>query len=144
MRPKQVITGTMIFNVVGVSQSMLLDSGASDNFVDKNTWETLKQKSIQCVIMKGSNKKLYPYASEKPLEIVGTLMSCCTGSALDVLQVGDVANVSYGFATQWEAEYLKVFGGVGKLTGARIKLNIDEPLAQPLRRTPYQLRDKAK
>ena len=122
---------------------------------------TFKRKNIQCVSTKGSVERVYPYASDKPHDIVDTfactvrymdcsteatlyvisgrgvpLMSCSTGSVLGVLllllilllllQVGDVANVSRGFTTQWETEYPKVLGRVGKLTGTNIKLHTDE------------------
>ncbi|XP_070549262.1 uncharacterized protein [Ptychodera flava] len=49
---------------------MLVDSGATANIVDEDTWKTLKAKKIQCASYK-QNTELYPYASDKPLTVIG-------------------------------------------------------------------------
>ena len=62
--------------VVGgvVVKKVLIDSGASCNIVDKQTWEGLKKQGIQCESRKES-RKLYPYGSTKPLETLGVFKS---------------------------------------------------------------------
>ena len=55
----------------GILVKMVLDSGASTNVIDKHLWSKLKREKIACVSKK-SNKKLYPYGSKQPLEILGT------------------------------------------------------------------------
>ena len=50
----------IVVEIGGVSMKMLIDSGASCNIVDRETWEILKQEKIKC---KGSKnaKKIYAY-----------------------------------------------------------------------------------
>ena len=55
----------------GILVEMVVDSGASTNVIDKHLWSKLKREKIECVSKK-SNKKLYPYGSKQPLEILGT------------------------------------------------------------------------
>ena len=62
------------FNVGGVNLDMLVDSGASVNIVDEETWSRLKEQRIKCTSMK-QTKKLFAYASKEPLNIIGTF-SC--------------------------------------------------------------------
>ena len=56
--------------VEGVSLIMLVDSGATTNVVDENTWEDLKRDSIKCVSRKATSQ-LKAYPSDKPLEVKG-------------------------------------------------------------------------
>ena len=52
---------------------MLADSGAYNNLIDEGTWEQLKAKHIKCTSNAvPQNKRIYAYASDKPLEIKGT------------------------------------------------------------------------
>lgn len=153
----------------GVTTPMMIDSGASTNIVNSETWRKLKQQHINCTTEKNTQKKLYPYASTKSLPVVGTflckttvgkqstnaefvvidglgesLLGCDTAMKLGVLKMGlNVAAISS--EPTWQQKYPQVFSGVGKLKNRQIKLHIDDditPVAQPLRRTPYQLREK--
>ena len=54
----------------GILVEMVVDSEASANVIDKHLWSKLKHKKIECVSKK-SNKKLYPYGSKQPLEVLG-------------------------------------------------------------------------
>ncbi|KAK2549429.1 hypothetical protein P5673_030103 [Acropora cervicornis] len=47
-------------------EGVLVDSGSTCNVIDRETWETLKRKNIKCRSWK-SNRKLYSYGSEEPL-----------------------------------------------------------------------------
>lgn len=68
----EVQSNLLKLSMGGVELEMLVDSGATNNIVDEETWETLKAKKI-----KGKSeaapvcKKLYAYASYKPLPVKG-------------------------------------------------------------------------
>ena len=157
-------------SVGGIPVDMLVDSGASTNVIDKNLWTKLKQEKIECVSKK-SNKKLYPYGSKQPLEVLGTfsaltkvgeteveaefvvidgegeaLLGRETAVQLGVLQLGVPV---YSVRTEEEilCDYKEIFKGVGKLRGYQVKLYVDPEVpavAQPVRRTPFSLREKVK
>ena len=57
--------------VGGCKLNMIIDSGASANVVDKQTWEWLKKNRVKCKSAR-SDKKNYTYASPVPLETIGT------------------------------------------------------------------------
>lgn len=57
-------TERVTFDVGGVNLFMLIESGASNNIVDEDTWEMLKEKKRKCVSSKAVNKPLYPYSSK--------------------------------------------------------------------------------
>ena len=158
-------------DVGNVTLKMLVDSGATSNIVDEATWEKLKLKKVKCesrVAVGG--KKLYAYASDTPLQVKGSFV--CTVSAgtrseeaeflvvqgrgvpllgrktatqLGVLKIGvGVAAVS-DVASTLKLDYPEVFNGIGKLNSSKITLHIDpdvKPVAQPLRRIPFNLRSK--
>lgn len=48
-------TERVTFDVGGVDLLMLIDSGASSNIMDENTWELLKSKNIKCVCTKANH-----------------------------------------------------------------------------------------
>ena len=59
-------------SVDGVKLEMLLDSGATNNIVDEETWEDLKVKKIKCKSEAAPiDRKLYAYASSKLLPVKG-------------------------------------------------------------------------
>ena len=62
----------MVVEIGGVSMKMSIDSGASCNIVNRETWETLKQEKIKCKSSKTA-KKIYAYGSTKPLPVSGTV-----------------------------------------------------------------------
>ena len=146
---------------------MVVDSGASTNVIDKHLWSKLKHE-IECVSKK-SNKKLYPYGSKQPLEVLGTfsaltkvgetvvsaefvvidgdgeaLLGRETAVQLGVLQFGVPV---YLLKSKEEIlhDYKGIFEGVGKLTDFQVKLHVDPKVpavAQPVRRTPFSLRER--
>ena len=157
--------------VGGVRLNVLPDSGANSNIVDENTWETLKSKNVKCVSSASTcNKRIYSYANDKPLSVKGTfkcevkagkgrsqaefivvkgkgvpLIGKKTATNLGMLKVGiDIAMISEE-AEHFRKEFPEVFTGLGQLKDTQVRLHIDPdvpPVAQPLRRTPFQLRDK--
>ena len=156
--------------VGGVVVEMLIDSGASTNVIDKNLWSKLKQDKIKCVSRK-SDKKLYAYGSKQPLNVLGTfsalvrvegkeieaefvvingegaaLLGRETAIQLGVLKLGTrICTVTSSETIM--SDYKEIFEGVGKLKDYQVKLHVNPdvpPVAQPVRRTPFSLRDKVK
>ena len=156
--------------VGGVVVAMLIDSGASTNVIDKNLWLKLKQEKVKCVSKK-SDKKLYAYGSDQPLKVLGTfsasvkagkneveaefavidgkgaaLLGRETAIQLGVLKLG-IPLYSVTSKETIMSDYKEIFEGVGKLKDYQVKLYVDRnvpPVAQPVRRTPFSLRDKVK
>ena len=150
--------------------NVLIDSGASSNIISTKTWEDLKQHGIKCTSRATSDKKLYTYASDEPLPVKGTftcdvkcgrretradflvvegnavpLLGKETATELGVLKIGvDVAAVRDS-NQRIRDQYPEVFQGVGKLNTHQVSLHIRPdvpPVAQPMRRTPFNLREK--
>ena len=143
----------------GCTLSMIVDSGASTNIIDKQTWEWLKRNKVKCKSER-SDKKLYAYASQTPLDVVGTfscevsagkntanaefcvikgkgdpLLGRNTATSFGVLKIGiDIAAVGTSSQTIGEAlqeKYPEVFSGVGKLKDRTVQLHID-PNVKPV------------
>ena len=53
---------------------VLIDSGASCNLIDYETWSGLKENNIDCQSTK-SEKKLFAYGQKEPIEVAGTFAS---------------------------------------------------------------------
>jgi len=65
-----------------------------------------------------------------------------TATELGVLQIGSLINF---ISSDIVEEFKDCFTGVGKLKGHQLKLHVKEdvaPIVQPLRRQPFNLRDK--
>ena len=143
----------------GCKLSVIVDSGASTNIIDRQTWEWLKRNKVKCKSER-SDKKLYAYASQTPLDVIGTfscevsagrntvnaefcvingkgdpLLGKNTATSLGVLKIGlEIAAVSTGSQTLGAAmqeKYPEVFSGVGKLKDRTIQLHID-PNVKPV------------
>ena len=138
---------------------MIIDSGASTNIIDKQTWEWLKRNKVKCKSAR-SDKKLFAYASQTPLDVIGTfscevsagrnttnaeffvtngkgdpLLGRDTATGLGVLKIGiDIAAVNTSSQTIGEVlqeKYPEVFSGVGKLKDRAVRLLID-PNVKPV------------
>ena len=60
-------------SVGGVKLDVLMDSGATHNIIDEDTWMYLKSKAITCTSSaKPAGQQLYTYASTRPLQVKGT------------------------------------------------------------------------
>ena len=54
-----------------VQVTMIIDSGASCNVLDRNLWEYLKANKVRCASSKAT-KKMYSYGNKQPLQVAGT------------------------------------------------------------------------
>ena len=160
----QSAVGDNVIDVIvgGVElKGVLIDSGASVNVVDQDTWEMLKKHKIRCQSHK-SDKRIYSYASSEPLKIVGTfsaivqvrqqeaegkfvvieaqgrpLLGYQIATDLGVLKTGlglraNVNTVADDDLMQlMQTRFPTCFQGVGKLKDYQLKLHID-PEIRPI------------
>ncbi|CAB4037087.1 Transposon Tf2-6 poly, partial [Paramuricea clavata] len=148
---------------------MLIDSGASVNVLDLETYHRLKaRKGVQLM---PSTLRVYAYGSTTPLNILGTvsgrvkcncaeivakfvvvhdqhagcLLGRQTATQLGLLRVGpQVSSINCAVSPySLRQRYPSVFDGVGKLTNYQQKISINtniKPVAQPPRRIPFHVR----
>ena len=62
--------GEISVKIGGVQVTMIIDSGASCNVLDRNLWEYLKAIKVRCASSKAT-KKLYLCGIEQPLRVAG-------------------------------------------------------------------------
>ncbi|XP_041926472.1 uncharacterized protein K02A2.6-like isoform X1 [Alosa sapidissima] len=152
----------------GVNLKMLIDSGATCNIVDENTWGKLKNEHIKCHSYLSADRKLYAYSPNQPLTVNGAfkcetkignsseyaefivikghgepLLGKDTAAKLGVLRIGTDIAVIADLKQSVLAQYPDVFRGVVKLKDKQVSLYINpdvQPVAQPLRRIPFNLR----
>ena len=152
--------GTVKANVVEVDMSFIIDSGASCNVIDRDTWELLKSKSSKCSCHK-VDKILYSYGSEQPLKTAGSFKTqvqvgdCQTNAECIVIEGSEKALLGRDTAIKLKvlslgqinvlrtSEILDKFpeltNGVGKLKDYQLEIPVDhgvQPVAQPTRRIP--------
>lgn len=68
-----------------------------------------------------------------------------TATLLDALRIGPVVSAISSVEENLQQQYPEVYNGIGKLNTKQITLHIDpniKPVAQPLRRTPFNLRSQ--
>ena len=159
-----------VIKVGTIPVNMIVDSGSTANLVDKDTWNHLKERKIVCHESKKTTKKLYPYGSTKPLDLLGefccdiscdgntvskvtfyvvknkapALLSRETATRLGILKIGPHSSV-YSVKEDIMFEYKDCFEGLGKLTDYELKLHIDPnvvPVAQKMYSVPLSLRHK--
>lgn len=158
-------TNKVLVNIGDIPTEVIIDSGSCVNVIDRLLWENLKSLDIKCT-SKLTNKLLYAYGNDKPLAVAGVftttvshrgnkvetdiyvieekgqaLLSSTTSKDLGILKIVQSVNDIPDIRTQFPA----CFDGLGKLKDFELKIPIDEtvtPVIQPLRRVPYNLRDK--
>lgn len=163
-------SGKVDVTLGGVKLQMIIDSGASCNVVDKQLWEKLKLQKIKCQSKK-CEKILYGYGNSNPLKTIGTFVAeICTrdrqitaefvviegqgqpllgkdsAEQLGVLKLGhEINTVKSQPDSDIVREFRDCFTGFGKLKDFQLNIPIDKtvrPVAQQVRRVPFQLRDK--
>ena len=136
-------------------KGVLIDSGASCNLIDYETWDNLKRNSVKCD-SKQSDKKLFAYGQKEPIQVAGTFVSeivceingekCVdeftvfkgtgrtllgknTAEKLKVLRVGHVhvsSVTTEGSDTDIREGYADILTGVGKLKDYQLKLHLNK------------------
>ena len=142
--------------------TVLVDSGASCNVMDKHTFDKHHTKPQ----LKRATTKLYPYGAKQPLKLYGkfdTLVesSNCYTNAMFYVADGDSTLLSYETALDLnilsevnsvreirdiiDKNLKDISHGIGTYKGGVVKLHIDEsvkPTAQPHRRITFHMRKK--
>ncbi len=156
-------------NVDGLSVPVVIDSGATVNTVDIDTY--YKLRALKKVQIMPSNIRLFTYGSKIPLNILGTITvnaeyngkqipaqfvvvdnqeaGCLLGhksaTQLDLLHIARSVNSvhSEDLSAKIHAKFPKVFEGVGKLKDFQQAIHVDptiQPVAQSPRRVPFHVR----
>jgi transposase InsO family protein len=152
--------------VEGKIVNMTVDSGASVNIMDSETFQKLKRPST--ILFKQSTK-IYPYGSTKPLPTIGVLpvkmqfhnkiietsthiVEGTSGNllgyktALDLGIIHIAQSVTNSVAADTHpivSKFPDIFEGMGKAKDVQVKLHIDEsivPKQQQHRRIPFHIR----
>ena len=147
-----------------------VDTGASINVIDQNTYAKMKGVELQ-----RTSVKAFAYNSAKPVKFIGkfettvetrkriavatfyvakttdsgNLISLTTAQELGLisLHLNKVSMTKDRKLGKILDKHAKVFSDLGKLKGEKVKLNIDKeqaPKAQPQRRIPYHIREEVK
>jgi hypothetical protein len=125
----------------------IIDSGASENIIDKEQWEDLKKKHLKCHSEK-CEKKLYAYSATKPLDLLGkfhaqifipdtdnwheTEIFVSNGDGPESLgkHCNEAKHFEIGVSTLTSEsiirEFEDCFDGIGKLKDFKLKLHIDK------------------
>ena len=159
--------------IEGKSVKVLIDSGASVNCMDKNTFNSVK---TQFTKVEKSNAKIYPYASKIPLKLLGVSslnvnvngkshklifhiidgqckpiigLKCAVDLGMLKLCVNSMEDQksNQGNVDSIQHEFKDRFKGLGKLKDFQLKLHIDrsvQPIAQPARKMPFKMREQVK
>ena len=158
--------------IEGKSIKVIIDSGASVNCMDKDTFNSVKISSTK---LEKSSAKIYPYASKIPLKLLGVSefnvvvngnvhrlifhiidgqcksiigLKCALNLGLLKLCVNSTeADSSRGNVDSILHEYRDRFEGLGKLKDFELKLHIDrdiQPVAQSARKMPFKMREQVK
>lgn len=155
--------------VGGAKFKMTVDTGATINVIDRKTFDTL-----QVIKLNRTNTKAFAYNTTTPVNFLGKFdavietrkrMSVATfyvakgencGNLLSLSTAQELGLISLHIDKLTSKDtaldnllqkHSKVFSGLGKLKGDKIKLDIDNTKtakAQPQRRIPYHIRGKVK
>lgn len=67
-----VVNGKCVNAAVGgIVLDLLINSGASCNIIDEETWKWRKSQNIKCMSRKTDEKKIYAYGQNEALELLG-------------------------------------------------------------------------
>ena len=157
-------TATLSLFLEGKQIPILIDSGASANVIDKGTFDQIKTSEHS---LYKSNLKIYPYGSNKPLELASRtnikinvgysqhyvefqvikgkgkpLVGRKTATELGLLHVGMLNSLSQEQANENTESIIRTFEdrfqGNGKLKDFQMKLHIDETVT-PVAQTSRQI-----
>ena len=158
---------TRSVNIANTTIKMTIDTGASVNIIDSDTYEKLNLK------LEPPTSLIYPYASKTPLPVLGVatvpmsfknrhtsarlhivhgkggnLLSFQTAEDLGILSLAQNVNEESKppvdqYTQQIYDKYPDLFDGIGKFRNKVVTLHIDEtvqPKQQPHRRIPFHIR----
>ncbi|CAB4016472.1 Retrovirus-related Pol poly from transposon, partial [Paramuricea clavata] len=158
-------TAKVKVKVGGASFMMTLDTGATINVIDEQTFS-----KMDGVKLKQTNTKAFPYNTTQPVKFLGNFEAVVetrkrlsvamfyvvkgqnSGNLLSLATAQDLGLITLHLnhvTTKDDnldkilGKHTKVFHGLGKLKGETVKLDIDKdqiPKAQPQRRIPYHIR----
>ncbi|CAG2225151.1 unnamed protein product [Mytilus edulis] len=137
----------IVVNIGNVNLKMIIDSGASCNIMGINLWNYLKDNRVKCVSSK-STKSLFAYGSEEPLKIAGIFTATvqCNNRTLKDIEFVVIEGKGQALLSRNTAEQLGVLQLVHSVSEpGTLQIPIDpdvEPVIQPMRRVPFNLRDK--
>ena len=146
---------------------MMLDSGASVNLIDEVTYERIyigKAKTLE-----QAKRRIFSHGSPTSLPLLGTIQAKITAKSNSTSATLHVVKASLGNLLGYDTaqrlglrqivnqvgtnktspqylvsgEFQSLFGGIGKVKGKVIKLQIGpdvQPNQQPLRRNPFHVR----
>ena len=144
---------------------MMLDSGASVNFIDEVTYERIYKGKAKT--LEQAKRQIFSYGSPTPLlgtiqakitaksnttsatlhvfiDSSGNLLRYDTAQRLGLLKiVNQVGTEKTSPQYLASGEFDNLFGGIGKVKGKVVKLHIDpdvQPKQQPHRRIPFHVR----
>ena len=101
-------SGKVPICVGGVTLTVLIDSGASCNVLNRKLWESLKQRHIECISYPPT-KQLFAYGSKHPIEIAGQFR----------------ASVKYGSKQIDDVEFVVVEGDGQALLGRDTAIHLN-------------------
>ena len=146
-----------------------VDTGATINVIDKNTYENMGGPQL-----KKTSIKAFAYNAKKPVQFLGkfeslietkkrivvatfyvakttnsgNLISATTAQELGLISLHlNKVSTKNNNVDKILNKHSTLFNGLGKLKGEKVKLNINKehpPQAQPQRRIPYHIREKVK
>ena len=159
-------------SIDGTPVRMIIDSGASVNLLDRETYNQLSKDGLHRQLTE-CKTQLFTYGAKQPLKTMGTFQACIkynNNKLLETIIVADIdgpgsllgrstalqlgvltlppdptINKISTFTDKIMSEFPDVFNGVGKLVDFQLPLHIDKtikPVIQPQRRLPFHLRNK--
>ena len=149
---------TCVVQIEGESIRMTIDSGASVNIMDSNTFNKIRRPSN--MLFKQPVSNVYPYGSRTPLPVIGVfitkvkfhskvvdthvhvvegttgnLLGCQTAQDLGILHITQNVTARQYVTTsdtpqsQIIDQFADLFEGAGKVDGVEIKLHIDQDVS---------------
>jgi hypothetical protein len=147
--------------------NVIVDTGSSVNLLNKSVFKEIPKKNPN-IRVQSSHKKVFPYGTNTPLELIGEFQAQITASSGTTTGTFLVTNtISYQTSTALGLlnlkvcsvsvdhpdpdvsavlnKHKKVFEGMGNLKDREVKLEIDpdvQPVTQKARRIPYSMKDQ--
>ena len=154
----------------GETFPFFIDTGASVNIVNKETYKKLEGK----LKLEQSRTNIYAYGSDQPLNVLGKINASCafgdskvnsdffvvdtvkgqkggnllsanTASKLNLVQFAFACSSNLSSTHKTCDDFPELFEGMGNMTDVKVKFHVDpdvKPVAQSHRRIPYHMRKR--